>query len=200
MRRFWFLSRFCLNGEGRKEEGQEFRSLEVRHKLIALKIPNFTYTSIKNMKKQKKSKKIRIFLQKTVQHIVKYDVWPTKLNWTRHRPKSSNNIAMTKQLTKKVNFTYNLCEVYLKQDTPRKHLLETHPLHCGKKIKDKKCMEIDFDGLNLQWKVKPAQSNPRKIERIKSLLCKLNYLKIENNWRINPKLLRILMHYVTFKD
>jgi hypothetical protein len=29
--RFWFLSRFCLNGEGRKEEeGQEFRSLEVR--------------------------------------------------------------------------------------------------------------------------------------------------------------------------
>ena len=32
----WFLSRFCLNGEGRKE-GQEFRSLEVRRKLIALK-------------------------------------------------------------------------------------------------------------------------------------------------------------------
>ena len=29
--RFWFLSRFCLNGEERKEgRGQEFRSLEVR--------------------------------------------------------------------------------------------------------------------------------------------------------------------------
>ena len=24
MSRFWILSRFCLNGEGRKEEGQEF--------------------------------------------------------------------------------------------------------------------------------------------------------------------------------
>ena len=31
-----FLSRFCLNAQGRKE-GQEFRSLEVRGKLIALK-------------------------------------------------------------------------------------------------------------------------------------------------------------------
>ena len=31
--RFWFLSRFCLNKEG----GQEFRSLEVRRKLITLK-------------------------------------------------------------------------------------------------------------------------------------------------------------------
>ena len=30
------LSRFCLNAQGRKE-GQEFRSLEVRGKLIALK-------------------------------------------------------------------------------------------------------------------------------------------------------------------
>ena len=30
------LSRFCLNGEGRKE-GQEFRSLEGQRKLIALK-------------------------------------------------------------------------------------------------------------------------------------------------------------------
>ena len=29
------LSRFCLNGEGRKDK--KFRSLEVRHKLIALK-------------------------------------------------------------------------------------------------------------------------------------------------------------------
>ena len=36
--KIWFLSRFCLNGEGRKEgRGQEFRSLEVRGKLIALK-------------------------------------------------------------------------------------------------------------------------------------------------------------------
>ena len=34
--RFWFLSRFCLNGE-EEEEGQEFRSTEVRRKLIALK-------------------------------------------------------------------------------------------------------------------------------------------------------------------
>ena len=28
MTRFWFLSRFCLNGEGKKED--EFQSLEVR--------------------------------------------------------------------------------------------------------------------------------------------------------------------------
>ena len=34
--RFCFLSRFCLNKEGRKE-GKKFRSLEVRRKLIALK-------------------------------------------------------------------------------------------------------------------------------------------------------------------
>ena len=69
-----------------------------------------------------------------------------------------NNIAMTKQPTKKVNFTYNLCEVYLKQDTPRKHLLETHPLYFGQKISNKKCMDIDFDGLNLQWKVKSLKN------------------------------------------
>ena len=31
-----FLSGFCINAQGRKE-GQEFRSLEVRGKLIALK-------------------------------------------------------------------------------------------------------------------------------------------------------------------
>ena len=32
--RFWFLSRFCLNAQGRKNN---FQSLEVRRKLIALK-------------------------------------------------------------------------------------------------------------------------------------------------------------------
>ena len=61
-----------------------------------------------------------------------------------------NNIAMTKQPTKKVNFTYNLsdlCEVYLRQDTPRKHLLGTHPLYCGKKIRDKKRRVMVFSNL-----------------------------------------------------
>ena len=35
MSRFWFLSRFCLNGEGRKKE--DFESLEMQCKTIALK-------------------------------------------------------------------------------------------------------------------------------------------------------------------
>ena len=31
--RFWFLSRFCLNKEGRRRKDKKFRSLEVRRKL-----------------------------------------------------------------------------------------------------------------------------------------------------------------------
>ena len=37
MSRFWFFSRFWVNGEGRKEGRKNFRSLKVRRKLIALK-------------------------------------------------------------------------------------------------------------------------------------------------------------------
>ena len=47
--RFWFLSRYWLNKEGGRKEGQEFRSLEVRHKLIALinkvDLPFITFNS-----------------------------------------------------------------------------------------------------------------------------------------------------------
>ena len=49
--RFWFLSRFCLNGEGRKE-GRKFQSLEVRASISHLKMSH--PSTLKNHCIQKK--------------------------------------------------------------------------------------------------------------------------------------------------